>query len=44
MRKSIDDLNIADIIRLRKCHIYSVSTLNEVRVYFNDIAHMRKLV
>lgn len=42
MRKSIDDLNIADIIRLRKCHIYSVSTLNEVRVCINDIALMRK--
>ena len=42
MRKPIDKLEMVDISRLKRCHIYSVSTLNEVRVCFNDLAHMRK--
>lgn len=44
MRKSIDDLKIGDIIRLKRCHIYNGNTLSDVKVSFQDqdIKGMRK--
>lgn len=44
MRKPIDKLEIDDIIRLKRCHIYNGNTLSDVKVSFQDIKGMRKML
>ena len=42
MRKQVDNLEIDDIIRLKRCHIYIGNTLSDVKVCFQDVKRMRK--
>lgn len=42
MRKQVDNLEIDDIIRLKRCHIYNGNTLSDVKVCFQDVKRMRK--
>lgn len=44
MRKPIDKLEMMDISRLKRCHIYNGNTLSDVKVSFQDqdIKGMRK--
>ena len=44
MRKPIDKLEMMDISRLKRCHIYNGNTLSDVQVSFQDqdIKGMRK--
>jgi hypothetical protein len=42
MRKPIDKLEIVDISRLKRCHIYNGNTLSDVKVSFQDVKGMRK--
>lgn len=44
MRKLIDRLEIGDIIKLKRCHIYNGNALSDVKVSFQDkdIIVMRK--
>lgn len=44
MRKPIDKLEMMDISRLKRCHIYNGNTLSDVKVGFQDqdIKGMRK--
>ena len=42
MRKPIDKLEIVDISRLKRCHIYNGNTLCDVKVSFQDVKGMRK--
>ena len=44
MSKQVDNLEIDDIIRLKRCHIYNGNTLSDVKVCFQDqdIKGMRK--
>lgn len=42
MRKSIDKLEICDITRLKRCHIYNGNTLSDVKVSFQNSKEMRK--
>lgn len=44
MRKPIDKLEMVDISRLKRCHIYNGNTLSDVKVSFQDIKGMRKLL
>ena len=37
MRKPIDKLEIVDISRLKRCHIYNGNTLSDVKVSFQDV-------
>lgn len=42
MRKQVDNLEIDDIIRLKRYHIYNGNTLSDVKVCFQDVKRMRK--
>lgn len=42
MRKPINKLEIVDISRLKRCHIYNGNTLSDVKVSFQDVKGMRK--
>ncbi len=42
MRKPIDKLEMVDISRLKRCHIYNGNTLSDVKVSFQDVKGMRK--
>ena len=44
MRKPIDKLEMIDMSRLKRCHIYNGNTLSDVKVSFQDqdIKGMRK--
>jgi len=42
MRKQVDNLEIDDIIRLKRCHIYNGNTLSDVKVSFQNSKEMRK--
>lgn len=42
MSKQVDNLEIDDIIRLKRCHIYNGNTLSDVKVSFQDSKKMRK--
>ena len=42
MRKPIDKLEIVDISRLKRCHIYNGNTLSDVKVSSQDVKGMRK--
>ena len=44
MRKPIDKLEMVDISRLKRCHIYNGNTLSDVKVSFQDIKGMRKML
>lgn len=42
MRKLIDKLEMMDISRLKRCHIYNGNTLSDVKVSFQNSKEMRK--
>lgn len=42
MRKPINKLELVDISRLKRCHIYNGNTLSDVKVSFQDSKEMRK--
>lgn len=42
MRKPINKLEIVDISRLKRCHIYNGNTLSDIKVSFQDSKKMRK--
>lgn len=42
MRKPIDKLEMMDISRLKRCHIYNGNTLSDVKVSFQNSKEMRK--
>lgn len=42
MRKPIDKLEMMDISRLKRCHIYNGNTLSDFKVSFQNSKEMRK--